>query len=151
VSVCLSVCVLASVIRQAVPSLFLQRVMLSSVACLAVPYFPTLSYKWHSFRKKYIEHKMSVLISFTILSETFLILRRDQWDIIMNVRRFLCKVPVIIVRFEKKILNFSTDFRKILEYKTSWESFQWVTIVSCGQTNTLEEANSSFSRFCKRA
>jgi hypothetical protein len=34
-----------------------------------------------------------------ILSETFLILRRTQRDIIINVHRYSCKVPVILVRF----------------------------------------------------
>ena len=47
-----------------------------------------------------IEHKMCVLIFCTtyFLSETFLI-RRTKRDTIINVLRYLCKVPIILVRF----------------------------------------------------
>jgi hypothetical protein len=38
--------------------------------------FSTLSHKWYNIQKKIIEDKMCVLISSTIQSKTFLILRR---------------------------------------------------------------------------
>jgi hypothetical protein len=73
--------------------------LLSSVACLAVQYFSTLSHKRHDFRNQVIEHKMCVLIIPTTLSETFIILRRIWQAGIIHVRRSSRQVPLIFVRF----------------------------------------------------
>jgi len=57
--------------------------MLPSVACHDLNNLSILSLKRHDFRKKKaVEHKICVLICCTNLSETFLILRRNERDMI---------------------------------------------------------------------
>jgi len=56
---------------------FLRHIIMSSLACPALPYFPALSHKRHDFMiLKSIECKMRVLIVYIILSETSLFLTR---------------------------------------------------------------------------
>ena len=73
------------------------RYILSSLASLALPYFPTLSQKRHDFRKIFNEHKMRFFkFSLQRLCEALLILRRIQRDVVIKVTTSLCKVPVIL-------------------------------------------------------
>jgi len=79
---------------------FLRRIILSSMACLAVPCFSTLSYKWHSFwGGKLLNVKVYFDFIYNLLFETFVFLRRIQLDIIIKVHWSLCKIPVFLVRF----------------------------------------------------
>jgi hypothetical protein len=61
--------------------------------------------------------------SLQLLSETFLILRRNGRDMIKK------KYVGLHVKYPFSDFNetwiFSTDFHKILKYKISWKSFQW--------------------------
>jgi hypothetical protein len=77
----------------------MRRVIVSSVAFLALPYFSTISHKGHDFRKTVTEHKMFVLNFSIFFSETFVIIRRNERDININVHRSSCTVPVILVGF----------------------------------------------------
>jgi hypothetical protein len=96
-------------------------VALSFVPCLALPYFSTLSHKWHDFWKKLLN------IICVSISETFLTLRRSHWNTIINVHRCLCKVPVsssylykafyILYRFSKN--TEVSYFMKILPVEIS--------------------------------
>jgi len=62
-------------------------------------FFPHFSHKRHDFQKEVTEHKICVFIFSTNLSETFLILRRNERDMIKNVHWSSCKVLFILVRF----------------------------------------------------
>ena len=59
--------------------------IMSSMACPAVPHSSTLSHKGHDFLKQFTERKMCVLNFSTNLSETFLILRRTERDVIKKM------------------------------------------------------------------
>jgi hypothetical protein len=58
---------------------------LLSVACPALQYFSILSHKRYGFRKKITEQKVCVLIFCTTLSPVYLILGRNEQDMIKNV------------------------------------------------------------------
>jgi hypothetical protein len=89
------------------------RIVLSCMACPAMPYFSTLSHKRHDLLKKITEHKMCVLVFSMTFSVTFHTLRRIQRDITINVHRSSCKVPLFLSDFSKTWI-FSTDFQKII-------------------------------------
>ena len=61
-------------------------------------FFFKFSHKPCDFRETLLKTKCMLCFSLQLLSETFLILRRTERDMIMNVYRSACKVPVIDVR-----------------------------------------------------
>ena len=73
--------------------------------------FLILSHKRHDFRKTVTGHKMCVLIFSTMPYEPFLVLRRTERDMIINVHGSSCTVPVILVRFQWN-LSFLSRFSK---------------------------------------
>jgi hypothetical protein len=82
----------------------LRCIIVQIMASLAVPYISTLPHKRHEDREKCIERKMSVLICYKILTETFLILRRIQRDIITNAHTSSCTVPLFFM-YSTRILH----------------------------------------------
>ena len=76
------------------------RLIMSSVACPAALYFSTSSHKRHDFRGGWELLNMNYMFWFSLqlLSETLLILRRIQRDIIKILHKSSGKVPVIPIR-----------------------------------------------------
>ena len=63
----------------------MRPIILSSEVCPTVQYFSTLSHKRAPVLKQVNEPTMRVLILYTSFSETFLILRINERDMIKNV------------------------------------------------------------------
>ena len=74
------------------------------------------------FIKKCIDHKECALIFSTHFSTTFLILRRIQWLIIINVERSSCKVPPFLSDFNETRILTDFHFKKSSNIKSDqWE------------------------------
>jgi hypothetical protein len=131
--------------------------VLSSAACPALQYFSTLYHKRHDFRKTLLNIINVFWFYLQCFSETFLIIRRSEPDMVQVYIRVNVKFPLFLSRFNETWI-FAGDFRKILKYKILWISIQWVPSCSMrtdGQTNRHtvrhHEANSRFSKFCESA
>jgi hypothetical protein len=77
----------------------MRRITLSSVACPALPYFPTLPQNRQVFRGGWwwlLEHKMCVSIFSANFVRKLLIPRRIQRHTVTNVQRSSCTVPVFM-------------------------------------------------------
>jgi len=86
-------------------------IILSSVACLALLYFPHYLINGRILVKRVLDIKYVFSFPPRLSSETFLILRRTERDIIVNVHWSSCKVPVILVRISQNS-NFIDRFSK---------------------------------------
>ena len=85
--------------------------------------------------------------SLQLLFETFLILSRTQWDIVINVTTSSCKE---LSEFNKTWI-FSKDFRKKLKHQDSCKSVEWETSWSIRTDGQTRWSYSRFSQFCKLA
>jgi hypothetical protein len=78
------------------------RGIMSSVACLVVSYFSTLSHKRQDFREKKWQHKNFLY--------NFCLLRKIRWDIIINVQRassYSCQILIKLEIYRKIFVKYS--------------------------------------------
>jgi len=110
----------------------LRRIILSSVACLPVPYFS--HYLIHGTVVGRTLWNIKCVVTFsTTFVQNVVILRRIQGDVI-NVYTSSCKVPVILVRFQRN-LYFLNKFSKKRNIKFHENSSSGSRVVACGQTH----------------
>jgi len=89
---------------------------------MALPYFPTLPHKWHDLKKKsYCIWYVCFDFLYDFCLKWFLILRIIQQDIIINVHRSSCKVPVSLVRFSWN-MDFLKTFLKNTCIPNAWKT-----------------------------
>jgi len=74
-------------------------------------FFPHYLINGMIFEKKLPKTKCVFWFSPQLLSETFLILRRNARDMIKHVCWLSCKVPAVLSRLKKKLI-FSRDYRQ---------------------------------------
>ena len=86
--------------------------------------FPQYLVNGKIFGKMLLDIKCVFWFSLQLLSETYLILRRTERDILINVYKPSCKISFIILRFEWD-LNFLDRFSKNTKNQISWKSVQW--------------------------
>jgi len=88
---------------------------------------------------------------YNFLSETFFIIRRTERDIIINVHRSSCALPVVVI--PKLNFKFYDRFFK----NTQMSNFMKVRSVKAElfdlgeQTERYDEADSRFTQLCERA
>jgi len=90
--------------------------ILSSIACPAVQYFSILSNKRHDSREKLLNMKCAFWFSLQCLSESVLILRRIERDIIKMYVGLHVKYPSFLSGFNQTGI-LTTNFRKISNIK----------------------------------
>jgi hypothetical protein len=101
------------------------RIILSSVVCLAPPYFSTLSHKRHDFKKKRYWTKMCVLIFSTTFVCNISHYKKDWVRHLSWMYMALhVKYPLSFSNFYKTSI-FSTDVRKIPKHQISWKFTLW--------------------------
>jgi len=125
------------------------------MACPARQYFSTFSHTRHDFLKKKSlwDIKWVFWYFLQILSETFPILQRSEWDMTTYVHCSSCKVPLFLSDFNATWV-FLTVLRKIPKCQISGKSVQWkpsFCVPTYGRTDGQDDVKSHFSQFCEHA
>jgi hypothetical protein len=103
------------------------------------------------YLKNYWTQNVCFYFSLQFSSETFLILKRIQRDIFINVHTSSCKVHFIFSDFKETGI-IQTQSWKLPKNQISWKSVRWEPSCSMRtdkQTHKHDEANNHFSRILR--
>jgi len=143
--VCVCVCVFVS----SISCQYARRMRRGYIVCLALPHFFTLHQVTSRFGGELLNTKCVFWFSPQRLFETFLILRRKEWDIIIHVQcvGLHVKYPLFLSDFNETWI-FSTNFQK----STQITNFMKIHPVGAElfQADGQTDMNSRFSQLCER-
>ena len=141
----------------------MRRIILSVVACLTLPHFTAWPYKQHNIRRwgvgvgNLLSTNMCLIFSTTSVEKS-LNVGRIQQDIIINIHKSPCKVPVILCRiltqleFSRQIFEKSSNLKKICPVGANlWHADGQTDERTDGQGDRNDEGNSHLSQFCESA
>ena len=98
--------------------------------------FSAISDERHGFRKIVTEHKVCVLIFFTTLYQTFLILKVIRRDIIINVCTFHVKYPFFLSDFNDTLIFLADSKKNPSNIKFDENPSSGDRVIPCGPTDT---------------
>jgi hypothetical protein len=123
--------------------------ILSSVACLVLPDFFRLTNKQQVF---FFGGggilKCVFWFTLQILSEMFIILRRNERDGIINVHRSSHKVPDILVRLQRNLNFLNKSSEKFSNIELHENPYTGSQVVTCRRTDMTALIN-AFRNFAK--
>ena len=124
------------------------RIILSSVACLALQYFFTFSHKWYDLQKNVFEHKIQIFSRNFSHSKKNSASYHKCTQMLMYSTRYSCQI-LIKLQFCRQIL------RKYSITKLHHSPPRGSRVVPCERadrwTDRNDETNSRFQQFCEIA
>jgi len=85
--------------------------------------------------EKILEDETCFLILSTIKSETFLILRGTERNVVINVWRCSCQVPLLLSYFDENYISLDRFFGKSAKIKFHESRYSGSRVVPCGRTD----------------
>jgi hypothetical protein len=97
----------------------MRHILLPSAACLALPYFPTISHKRYDCREKCIECRSYVLIFSTIFIRNISHSNKNSAIYYHKCTQFFMQITRYSFQIFFETCSFSTKIRKILKCQLS--------------------------------